>query len=326
MLYGESSLFNQVRARAVDHLINNQENYEAFLANEEEGSIADFILSLSTNREWADNLAIQVVADAYDTTIDIVSDNAVHSHLAIPLSGNGGRLMVLGYIDQLHYMATEPDFPFSTLTWGGTFEGVKLMNSCPLDGPLSWLMIAIELLPKLKSFVEAKKLSKVLEVLDLFQKSQGCAGKKFWFENIAGKEISKGNMFGSETEQFFEPLSRSDLSRISYNKSCFGNCKSTTIKKNTLTLKQDNLLTFDERVQNADKPVEEKCPKCSGETMISLNQPPPLVYFPQEAFKGEYEIPTVLTINGVVYILALITIFSSLKKHFSGYFRFNQNY
>ena len=58
MLYGESSLFNQVRARAVDHLINNQENYEAFLANEEEGSIADFILSLSTNREWADNLSL----------------------------------------------------------------------------------------------------------------------------------------------------------------------------------------------------------------------------------------------------------------------------
>ena len=167
---------------------------------------------------------------------------------------------MLAFIDQLHYMATIPDLPYSTLKWGGTNSGVRLTNTCPLDGPLTWFLTAIGLFPRLENLVQMTKFSDFMKIFELFREGRSSAAKKFWLENVAEKSVDNGDSFGSETEQFFEPLSKTELAKLSYSVSC-GTCPVKTKQRSTLTL-NSKIPKFNERVEAADEVRAEKCLKC----------------------------------------------------------------
>ena len=50
--------------------------------------------------------------------------------------------IILRHIDQVHFVSTEFNSPFPTNSWGGYSKRLRkwLINTCPLDGPLIWLV------------------------------------------------------------------------------------------------------------------------------------------------------------------------------------------
>ncbi|XP_057299177.1 OTU domain-containing protein 5-A-like [Hydractinia symbiolongicarpus] len=73
-IYGDSKLYKSVRVKTVEQVMNKPTLFNQFI---EEGQFDEFVATLSTNREWADNLAIQAVADAYGILFEIINSNQV---------------------------------------------------------------------------------------------------------------------------------------------------------------------------------------------------------------------------------------------------------
>lgn len=313
-LLGSSERYSEVRARAVQQVIDNPHNYQEFLP---ERNIDSFILELSTDREWADNIAIQAVSDAFNVCIELINSNERYQTSVInPISSTSQRTLILGHIDQLHFMATEPDLPFETATWGGFVGGEILKDTCPLDGPLSWLTLAIAIFPKLKSIIEVMKLNAILDVYEFFRVGESDEGKKYWFEKISGKKLKNGNFYGSESQQFFEPLSNTELARLEYQQSC---------KKCPTKLKRKTYPIFNNNEHFYNVAMNQNCSACGGLTTLSLEKPPPFLFVPKDLLNND-EIPTIIDFSGIVYVLLLLTIYIKSKDHFAAYFRFNNNY
>ena len=105
------------------------------------------MLSLSKNREWADNHGIEAAADAFGVSIEIINSNSV-SFAPVTVLPHGvpqnlvNKCIILRYIDQVHFLSTVFNSPFPTNSWGGYSERLRkrLINTCPLDGPLIWLV------------------------------------------------------------------------------------------------------------------------------------------------------------------------------------------
>lgn len=106
----------------------------------EEGQFDEFVATLSTNRGWADNLAIQAVADAYGVVFEIINSNQVQygTRIINPRGvENPHRHLVIAHIA---FYVDEVGFSFSNCSVGGTVNTKSLTNTCSIDGPLSWLM------------------------------------------------------------------------------------------------------------------------------------------------------------------------------------------
>ena len=127
-----------VRQAALDQVLSNPED---FLVNKE---IDTFALTLSEDREWADNHAIQATADAFGVSIKIINFNS-ERFAPVTVIRQGilqnviKRHIVLGHIDQIHFVSTEFNPPFSLNSWGGYSEKLRknFINTYPLDGPLT---------------------------------------------------------------------------------------------------------------------------------------------------------------------------------------------
>ena len=324
-LFGDSSMYGEVRAKAVQEVVENPERYKEFILAKD---IDDFTLALSTDREWADHLAIQAVANGFGVTIELINSNRRYGiRRILPTTTNTGRFIVLGHIEQIHFTSTEPDIPFETAEYGGQTEDTTLVNTCSIDGPLSWLMIAIESSPKLKNLV--RNVSIFSDILKHFKDGKSAYGKLLWFQHVNENGCGgNGDFYGSEAKQFFEPLSKTNFARLNYRKSCnTKKCKDRTIERTYLHLPQCNTLTFKDKVKAAGKPIRESpCSNCGNHVIWNLENLPPFIFFPHDYITEGDNIPTVITINGLVYVLVLITMYDCIKKHFTAFFRFHPNY
>ena len=299
-MYGDSSLHQVVRARAVEQVVNNIQMFIGFI---EKKKIDDFVDSLSTNREWADNLAVQAVTDAYGVTLEVInSDQQRYGTRIIHPRGDHttNRQLVIAHVEQIHFMSTEIAFPFETATWGGNLaEETFLTNTCPVDGPLSWLMLSLAYFPKLMNFIKILNIPEICKVYELFQTGRYAEAKMHWLKTIAKVAIPSTDCHGSEAEQFFEPLGRTKLA-------CHPPIK----------MSEDTLITRIESI-----PIS-----TSGTSKKSAIDFLPFVFIPKDFVREDDEIPTMVILKGTIFILMLITLYQSEKQHFESYFRFNSKF
>ena len=134
-LFSDVESHQIVRQAAADQVLRNQELY------------TESLNPLSKNREWADNHAIQAAADAFRVFIEIISSNLASFALVTVLAQGipqnlVKKRIIIGHIDQVHFVSTEFNSPFATNSWGGYSKRLRkrLINTCPLDGPLIWLV------------------------------------------------------------------------------------------------------------------------------------------------------------------------------------------
>ena len=323
-IYGDSSLHSTVRARAVNEVASNPDLFRDFIADQE---IDEFVDSLSSDREWADNVAIQAVAEAYGVNMEIINSNQRQFPTAIVYprgTQHSNRLLVIAHIEQLHYMSTEIDIPFQTLTWGENCANKTLKNTCPVDGPLSWLMVSLAYFPKLMTMVQTFKLSEIIKVFDLFSNAKSGEGKLRWLQNVAKVHISQeNNCYGSEAEQFFEPLSKSEIAQVLYEIICTKeSCKKRKIRKGQLRI-NPSTMSLKDRIESAGEKSNTDCLDCSGigTVITSLLDLPPIIFIPRDYIRVDDEIPSMITLNGIAFVLLLITIYEKQRNHFKAIFR-----
>ena len=138
--FGDAESHQIVRQAATDQVLRNPEFYTESLTNDD---IQHFVLSLSKDREWADNHAIHAAADAFGVSIEIINSNSA-SFAPVEVLPQGipqnlvKKRIILGHIDQAHFVSAEFDFPFAKNSWEGYSKRLRkrLINTCPLDGPL----------------------------------------------------------------------------------------------------------------------------------------------------------------------------------------------
>ena len=155
--FGDAESHQIVRQAATDQVLRNPELYTESLINND---IQHFVLSLSKDREWADNHAIQAAADAFGVSIEIINSNSV-SFAPVTVLPQGipqnlvNKRIILGHIDQVHFVSTEFNSPFPTNSWGGYSKRLRkrLINTCPLDGPLIWLVNCAYFLEKFRDLL-----------------------------------------------------------------------------------------------------------------------------------------------------------------------------
>ena len=123
-LFGDAESHQIVRQAATDQVLLNPELYTESLINND---IQHFVLSLSKDREWADNHAIQAAADAFGVSIEIINSNSV-SFAPVTVLPQGipqnlvNKRIILGHIDQVHFVSTELNSPFSHKFLGRIFK------------------------------------------------------------------------------------------------------------------------------------------------------------------------------------------------------------
>ena len=117
-LFGDAESHQIVRQAATDQVLRNPELYTESLINND---IQHFVLSLSKDREWANNHAIQAAADAFGVSIEIINSNSV-SFAPVTVLPQGipqnlvNKRIILGHIDQVHFVS-EFNSPFPTSSW-----------------------------------------------------------------------------------------------------------------------------------------------------------------------------------------------------------------
>ena len=97
----------RLRQSVVKEVTENSERYKNFVTEE----LDEYTASLSTNKEYANNTTIQATPNALGISIKITSDSeTIPSYTVIPCeveSNTRHQHVVLDYIDNVHYVATE---------------------------------------------------------------------------------------------------------------------------------------------------------------------------------------------------------------------------
>ena len=119
-----------------------------------------FASTLSEDREWADSHAIRATGDAFGVSIEIINSNS-ERFVPVTVIPQGipqnliKRHIVLGHIDEIHFVSTEFNPPFPLNSWGDYSKKLRrnLINTCPLDGPLTWLGFMVHVFDKIRQLV-----------------------------------------------------------------------------------------------------------------------------------------------------------------------------
>ena len=184
-LFGDAESHQIVRQAATDQVLRNPELYTESLINND---IQHFVLSLSKDREWANNHAIQAAADAFGVSIEIINSNSV-SFAPVTVLPQGipqnlvNKRIILGHIDQVHFVSTEFNSPFPTNSWGGYSKRLRkrLINTCPLDGPLIWLVNCAYFLEKFRDLL-FQEIFMFAEIYNLYKQKKAVEARILWYK------------------------------------------------------------------------------------------------------------------------------------------------
>ncbi len=104
-LYGTENHHPQIRALAIQHLINFPEHFVEYQ------SWLQYLQNMSTLGTWADHIIIQAVANTNHLQINITESALNFSESTIVSSiytQPEGRNIYIGHLDELHYVSTTP--------------------------------------------------------------------------------------------------------------------------------------------------------------------------------------------------------------------------
>ena len=183
-MYGGESQHQKVREEAVQEVIKNSNRHRNFVA----GSFDKYVSNLSTDREWADNAAIQATSNAFRISTEILNDSErIPSYTILPFDKDSvasPQHVVVGYIDNVHYVSTEFHEPFPPAMWGGSIAGSsrEFVNTCPVDGPLTWLVYSMALVEGFSHYI-LEKLPIMLKIFESFQAGNSVKGMMLWYES-----------------------------------------------------------------------------------------------------------------------------------------------
>ena len=125
-LFGDTEIHQIVHKAATDQVLQNPETYTGSLINND---IQHFVLSLSKNRKWADH-AIHAAADAFGVSIEIINSNTVNfAPVRVLPHGIPQNLIkkriILGHIDQVHFVSTEFNSSFPTNSFTNILTNIQ---------------------------------------------------------------------------------------------------------------------------------------------------------------------------------------------------------
>ena len=107
-LYRTESRHAQIRALAIQHLINCPEH---FIESNTEQSWSHYLQNMSRLGSWADHIIIQAVANANNLRIHITesAQNFTETTVVTSIYAQGNvRDIYIGHLDELHYVSTTP--------------------------------------------------------------------------------------------------------------------------------------------------------------------------------------------------------------------------
>ena len=110
-LYGTEDRHSQIRAIAIQHLINCPEHFVEYNTDQ---SWLHYLRNMSTLGTWADHIIIQAVANTNNLRINITesalnfSESTIVSSIYTQPEGRNARDIYLGHLDELHYVSTTP--------------------------------------------------------------------------------------------------------------------------------------------------------------------------------------------------------------------------
>ena len=107
-LYRTESRHAQIRALAIQHLINCPEH---FIESNTEQSWSHYLQNMSRLGSWADHIIIQAVANANNLRIHITesAQNFTETTVVTSIYAQGNvRHIYIGHLDELHYVSTTP--------------------------------------------------------------------------------------------------------------------------------------------------------------------------------------------------------------------------
>ena len=110
-LYGTEDRHSQIRAIAIQHLINCPEHFVEYNTDQ---SWLQYLQNMSTLGTWADHIIIQAVANTNSLRINIMesalnfSESTIVSSIYTQPEGRNARNIYIGHLDELHYVSTTP--------------------------------------------------------------------------------------------------------------------------------------------------------------------------------------------------------------------------
>jgi len=327
-IYGDINRQNEVRAAAVDYVANHPDEFSEFLDGKK---IDQYVDLLSEDRNWAENLAIQATANAFGVTIEIINSNQDRyggSRIIEPVTSSHDHRIVLGQIEQLHFVSTEIDSSFKIPSWGETTKdtGKKLINTCPIDGPLTWLGLTLDLFPWLQQFTEKA----IVDVLKMFKDENSAGAKVSWIENVAKLPIERRqkkrsfDIYGSENELFFEPLQRNPLAKLEFRETCLSKKCISVTRQTSLPLSK-SLRGLENNLQNAIEPTIDSCNICEDFSLSrSIEKLPPMLVLSKDHLEKSEDPPETLALRHLSKMITFVLVFISLKvtkNHFTALFR-----
>ena len=196
------------------------------------------------------------------------------------------RHIVLDRIDQIQFVSTEFNPPFPLNSWGGYSKKMKrnLINTCPLDRPLTWLVFMVHVFDKMRQLV-FHEIKIFRELYDFYKNNESIEAKLIWYQNFVGSFNSNGkdlDLFRSESEQFFEPLLKANLGKIMKIEKCNNsNCCREQKSKVALIKKGKNFHGFlNKTILTFLSPKKFTCNSCEGTRTEYIENIPPFLIVP----------------------------------------------
>ena len=338
-LFGDADRDVEVRKRALRYIANHAEEFVGFEEDlEDEMSLERLLRQNRRDGEYADNLMVQATANAYRISIEVITSDRTYltTNIITPRDPLLQHL-VIGNINQVHYVSSRPTLPY--FPWGGfsSHERAALRNTCPIDGPLTWLFNALKSYEQLKNDLIAN-LPGFSETINL-REAGGTDGdaKLTWLRSVANLNIEKPlNCYGSAAEQFFEPLSRSSVGKITKSSICSSdNCPTNEMTeeyekyRKFTPLFNNGYARLQDRIQEAFNPKETICSICTKTRKEKTDDLPSLIIVPGDHCRFGEGIPTSISImigNVVhIFIAVLITIQKN-ARHFTAKIKTNDHF
>ena len=90
----------------------------------------------------------------------------------------------------MHNVSTEFHEPFPTAMLGGSTAGSsrEFVNTCPVDGSLTWLVYSVAPVEGFSHYI-LEKLPIMLKIFEAFQAGNSVKGQMLWYESQLKKTL-----------------------------------------------------------------------------------------------------------------------------------------
>ena len=195
-LYGTEDCHLQIRALAIQHLINCPEHFVEYNTDQ---SWLQYLQNMSTLGTWADHIIIQAVANKHNLRINITESAPNFSESTTVSSIYTGsetrqRSIYIGHLDELHYVSTTP------ITQS---ISTQLINRTTSDKPKEISRNSQSNKTSLKEITSMKNAEKRKQYMKEYMK-QKRKNNEFKKKEIERKKLYNENYKNSKTKQIRE--------------------------------------------------------------------------------------------------------------------------